>query len=89
MIIIYHAANSLDANLIKNLLGQHDIPAFILGEYLQGGVGDLPAADLIKVAVDEQYQHAAEDIIQQWDEATVIEEDVDFNLSGDAVHGAT
>lgn len=89
MIIVYHAANSLDANLIKNLLAQHHIQAFILGEYLQGGVGDLPAADLVKVAVDDQDAVAAQDIIHQWNRATVLEEEVNFNLEGDAAHGAT
>jgi len=54
MVIIYHANNSLDANMIKSLLEQTNIRAYILGEHLQGGVGDLPASDLVKVAIVEE-----------------------------------
>lgn len=89
MIIIYHAANSLDANLIKGLLEQSNIPAFILGEYLQGGVGDLPASDLVKVAVEETYAHEAKQIIQAWESATILDEEANLNLSDDVVRGAT
>lgn len=89
MIIIYHAANTLDANLIKNLLAQHHIQAFILGEYLQGGVGDLPAADLVKVAIHAQDQVAAQDIIHQWNTGTVLEDEIKSTPEGDVVHGAT
>ncbi|MCH9799498.1 MAG: DUF2007 domain-containing protein [Betaproteobacteria bacterium] len=75
MIIIYHAANSLDANMIKSLLEQFHIRAFIQGEYLQGGMGELPAADLVTVSVDDENFTEAKKIIVEWEAATVIEEE--------------
>lgn len=80
MIIIYHANNSLDANMVKSLLAQHNIPAYILGEHLQGGVGDLPASDLVKVAVHQENQTNARKIIEEWDAGEVVKEELNINL---------
>ena len=75
MIIIYRAANSLDANMIKGLLEQHNISAYIQGEYLQGGVGELPATDLVTVSVHVEHQVEARKIIAEWEAASIIEEE--------------
>lgn len=67
MVIIYQAANSLDAYMIKGLLEQYDIPAYVQGEHLQSGVGLLPAvAGFIKVSVDNKNQAEAEQVISDW-----------------------
>ncbi len=51
MQIVYRAANIIDANLVKGVLEQAGIPAFVSGEYLTGGIGQLPASDLVTVMV--------------------------------------
>ena len=53
MKIVYRAENIIDANLVKAALTDAGIPAFISGEYLTGGVGTLPALDLVTVMVAE------------------------------------
>ncbi len=59
MRVIYHAENVIDANLLKGLLAQQDIMAFVNGAHLQGGVGELPAIGLITVSVtDHDYPEA-------------------------------
>jgi len=50
---VYHANTLIDAHLVKDRLEQAGIPAFIAGEYLTGGVGQLPARDFISVAVPD------------------------------------
>ncbi|MDG1073715.1 MAG: DUF2007 domain-containing protein [Methylophilaceae bacterium] len=75
MVIIYHAANSLDANMIKGLLEQCEIQAFIQGEYLQGGAGELPAANLVTVSVINSHEIEAKQIIAAWHSAPIIEEE--------------
>jgi hypothetical protein len=50
---VYHAENLIDAHLAKDMLEQAGIPAFIAGEYLTGGIGQLPARDLIAVMVPD------------------------------------
>ena len=48
---LIHAQDLIEANLIKNLLAEQHIEATVLGEYLQGAIGELPASDLIRVVV--------------------------------------
>ncbi len=88
MIIIYHAANNLDANMIKGLLEQYGIRAFIQGEYLQGGMGELPAADLVKVSVDENDYTEAKKIIIEWESAIVVEDETTTTLVGGALNAS-
>jgi hypothetical protein len=53
MKIIYRAENLIDANLVKLALADAGIRAFVGGEQLTGGVGQLPAMDLVTVMVAE------------------------------------
>lgn len=53
MKIVYRAENIIDANLVKAALADAGIRAFVSGEYLTGGVGQLPALDLVTVMVAE------------------------------------
>jgi len=82
MLVIYHAANSLDANMIKGLLAQYDIASFIQGEYLQGGAGDLPTADLVTVSVPDSHAQEAKKIVAEWQSASIVETE-DTILSDD------
>jgi hypothetical protein len=49
--IVYRAENIIDANLVKAALAEAGIDAYVAGEYLTGGVGQLPALDLVSVMV--------------------------------------
>lgn len=64
MHIVYHAENLFDAHLVKDALEHAEIPAFISGEYLTGGVGQLPAMDYIAVMVPESALPAAREIVR-------------------------
>lgn len=48
---VYHAEGIVDAHLVKDALENAGIPAFINGEYLIGGMGQLPARDFMTVSV--------------------------------------
>lgn len=43
MQLLYHASDSLQANLLKDHLAAHHIRAVILGDYLSGAAGELSA----------------------------------------------
>ena len=45
------------------------VPAFISGEYLTGGVGQLPALDYVAVLVPESSVELAESIVREIDHA--------------------
>lgn len=68
MIIVYSAANNLEAHMIKGVLEQQEIPAYIQGEHLQSGAGELPAmTGLVKISVDNINRDAARKIIKDWE----------------------
>ncbi len=66
MFVVYHAENIVDAYLVRNLLKSYDIEAQVLGEYLQGAMGELPVNDLIRVVVPQQDVENSLDIIKKW-----------------------
>jgi len=74
MIVVYNAANSIEAHLIKNLLDQQEIPAYVFGDYLQGGVGEIPAIGLVTVNVSDSDYTKAKEIVDAWNAATIIED---------------
>ena len=82
MITVYNALNSIEGHIIKNLLEQQEIPAYVLGEHLQSGVGEVPAIDLIRVSVSDTDYPRAKEIIDEWDASTPIEDfATDYNYS--------
>jgi len=61
---VYRAETLIDAHLVKDALEAQAIPAFIAGEYLTGGVGQLPATDFIAVMVPTSSLPQAEAIVR-------------------------
>lgn len=74
MITVYNAVNSIEGYLIKNLLEQQEIPAYVLGEHLQSGVGEIPAIGLIRVSVSDSDYQRAKEIVDDWDASVMIED---------------
>ncbi|MEY2168219.1 MULTISPECIES: putative signal transducing protein [unclassified Rhodanobacter] len=62
---VYRAENLFDAHLVKDALEHAQIPAFIAGEYLTGGVGQLPALDYLAVMVPDSSVDVAEGIVRE------------------------
>lgn len=62
---VYAAANLIDAHLVRHALEQAGIPAFVRGEALVGGIGELPAYGLLSVAVPESAWEQAQGIVDQ------------------------
>ena len=78
MMVVYNASNSIEAYLIKNLLAQQEIPAYVFGDYLQGGVGEIPAIGLVTVNVSDSDYINAKKIVDAWNAATIVE-NIDAN----------
>lgn len=70
MRIVYQAENIVDAHLVKHALESAGIHAYVSGEYLTGGMGQLPAMDLVAVMVDDI----------DWEAASPIAADIDAAL---------
>ena len=65
MHIAYRAETLIDAHLVKDALERAEIPAFVTGEYLTGGVGQLPAMDYVAVMVPESAREAADRVVAE------------------------
>ena len=63
---LIHAQDAIEANLIKNLLADESIQATVLGEYLQGAIGELPASGLIRVVVADYQLEQAQQILANY-----------------------
>ena len=74
MMVVYHASNSIEAYLIKNLLVQQEIAAYVFGDYLQGGVGEIPAIGLVTVNVSDSDYTRAKEIVDEWDASVIVED---------------
>lgn len=66
---VYRAANALQANLLQATLSEAGIRSQVVGEFLQGGLGDLPlgwpTSPRILVGADDEA--AARELIVDWE----------------------
>jgi len=53
MKVVYEAANLIDAHLVRHALEAAEIPAFLRGEQLIGGMGELPLFGVVAVCVPD------------------------------------
>ena len=65
MHIAYRAESLIDAHLVKDALERAEIPAFVAGEYLTGGVGQLPALDYVAVMVPDSAREPAGRVVAE------------------------
>lgn len=63
MEVVYRATHLFDAHLVRMALEQAGIPAFVLGEALLGGVGELPACGLLTVCVPPSCGEVAQALV--------------------------
>lgn len=79
----YHAANLVDAQMVCDVLRQEGVECHILGEYLQGGMGELPAHAMVRVQVPAEQLSQARALIAAWEAAAPML-DESFDVSGNA-----
>jgi len=65
MRVIYEAENLLDGHLVKGLVEQRGITAFLSGQYLTGALGELPAAGLVQVMVADDDAEVAGEVVAE------------------------
>jgi hypothetical protein len=70
---LYEASNAVEAHMLVDLLKQEGLTAEIHGEYLQGGVGHLPANGLVRLVIDESEYAEARAVVERWDSAQPAE----------------
>jgi len=65
---VFEAIDMLEAHVVKGILQQEGIVGFIQGEYLHGGMGDLPASGLVRIEVNDPDYEQARSVISQWEQ---------------------
>lgn len=68
---IFEASSGLEAYMILNLLQHEGIDCRVDGEYLQGGVGELQAMNIVRVLVDDTDYDKANIILKQWESTQI------------------
>lgn len=70
----YEASNSIEAYILKGLLETFEISAFVQGEHLHSGAGELPMNGFVRVTVhDNDFQYARK-IISDWELSESIDD---------------
>ena len=64
---VYEAKDGLEAHMIAGVLKQERIESFIIGEHLQGGIGEVQASGFVRVQVHNDDADQAREIITQWE----------------------
>ena len=64
---VFDAENSLEAHMIAGMLEQQGIGAWVLGDTLQGGTGELPAGSLVRVVTNDDQADRAREILHEWE----------------------
>jgi hypothetical protein len=80
MKVVYEAANLIDAHLVRHALEAAEIPVFLRGEQLLGGMGELPLFGVIAVCVPDMAWPQAREIVDALplnEPPSVADDDVD------------
>lgn len=70
---LYQAASAIEAHMLVDLLKQEGLRAEIRGEHLQGAIGELPAAGLVRLVIEEPDYVAARALIERWESAQPVD----------------
>lgn len=71
MKIVYRAAHSTDAHMVRALLEQEGMTAFVNGGLLEGGAGELPMGGLATVSVADEHEARARQVVRDWESMPV------------------
>ena len=63
MRVVYEPENLIDAHLVKGVLEQAGIPVYLRGEYLVGGIGELPVSGLLALCVPDVFEDEARGVL--------------------------
>ncbi|MEE7546677.1 DUF2007 domain-containing protein [Xanthomonas sp. Kuri4-1] len=64
MQIAYRASHLIDAHLARHALEDAGITAFVFGESLLGGMGELPLFGVVQVCVGDADLHRAQEVLR-------------------------
>lgn len=78
MIEVYGPQNNLEAYLLQGLLAQHGVESQLQGEYLQGGMGELPMAGNVSLMVAPEQAGKARELLAQYERGELATDEGDL-----------
>lgn len=66
---VFEPSNALEGHMLQDLLQQRGISSRLDGAQLQGGVGELPAAGLVRLVVEDEDYELARAVVADWESA--------------------
>jgi hypothetical protein len=63
MRVVYEPENIIDAHLVKGVLEHAGIPVYLRGEFLAGGIGELPVSGFLALCVAEVFEGQAREVL--------------------------
>ena len=85
MKVVYEAAGLIDAHLVKHALEAAEIPVFLKGEALLGGMGELPLFGVVQVCVPDSAWPQAREVVDALDLGSETAEGDHASDAGDAL----
>jgi Putative prokaryotic signal transducing protein len=87
MRVVYEPENIIDAHVVKGVLESVGIPVYLRGEYLAGGIGELPVSGFLALCVHEVFEQQARDVLADLESDRALgsvesEETYDFGWAG-------
>ena len=71
MIIVYEAKSSIDAKIAQDILSMEGINSHVMGNYLEGGIGELQPQGLVKIMTQDDDYESARAIINEWQNTSI------------------
>lgn len=71
---VYRPANGIEAYMLRDLLAQDGIDAYVMGASLEGAIGELPAAGLVRLEVSEEDYAKARALLVEWEKTSPLPE---------------
>jgi hypothetical protein len=65
MRVVYEPDNIIDAHLVKGVLEQAGLPVYLRGEFLTGGIGELPVSGMLALCVPEVCEAEARGVLAE------------------------
>lgn len=66
---LYEAGNAVEAHMLMHLLQQEGYSPQVLGEYLQGGIGEIPPHGLVRLCIPDEEYAGARTFLDQWEKS--------------------
>lgn len=64
---VFEASTAVEAHMILHLLQQGGVEGQVLGDFLPGAAGEIPAQRLVRVVVADEAEAEARSLIEDWE----------------------